>query len=550
ELPFYNHKQTFLDQDIWDLYLNRRKDDEIKRSRIKSDRDEYRFLSILLPEQDRMFYPYTTDKGKLSFRLNKYFLYSKIEKLSLRDNELNFSGLFNFPPLYKTNNYDINKLKVIVTVSEDTEEIEIPVERQKRKDLSDKYNGNEELLKCGFGGSFDFSRFLNAEGQLFFKFYLEMDYTYNGAEEILRSPRLRIDVRDDNYIKKVIPNKDVKKKILIKPTRTSHYLSFKLSDYNFKNEVVRNFKSAWIKVRRGEKLKYLYKIAFKILGKFPVRKKAIMFESFLGKQYSDSPRAIYEYLREHHPEFDMYWSTDRRHIGYFEGKNVPYVRRFSIEWLFKMSRAEYWVSNSRLPLWIPKPEHTTYLQTWHGTPLKRLAADMDEVHMPGTNAEKYKRNFLKASSKWDYLVSPNAYSTEIFRRAFQFDKKMIESGYPRNDFLINSNNEETILQIKQKIGVPENKKVILYAPTWRDNQFYGRGQYKFNLEMDLDRMREEIGSDYIILLRLHYLVAENLDLTGYDDFVYDVSAHEDIRELYLISDMLITDYSSVFFDYA
>src|SRR5699024_10232093 len=180
ELPFYNHKQTFLDQDIWDLYLNRRKDDEIKRSRIKSDRDEYRFLSILLPEQDRMFYPYTTDKGKLSFRLNKYFLYSKIEKLSLRDNELDFSGLFNFPPLYKTNNYDINKLKVIVTVSEDTEEIEIPVERQKRKDLSDKYNGNEELLKCGFGGSFDFSRFLNAEGQLFFKFYLEMDYTYNG----------------------------------------------------------------------------------------------------------------------------------------------------------------------------------------------------------------------------------------------------------------------------------------------------------------------------------------------------------------------------------
>ncbi|WP_090085794.1 CDP-glycerol glycerophosphotransferase family protein [Lentibacillus persicus] len=550
-VPFSDHEQTFMRHDIWDLYLNRRKGNDVERSRIKADRDDYRFLTILFPEEEKMFYPYTTDKGKLSFRLNHYFLYAKIEKLTLKETQLHISGLFNFPPLYKTTDYTVDQLKMIVTVGESAEEVEIPVERVPRKDIADNYDGNDEMLRTGFNGTFDFSRFLEESEQLFFKFYLEMHYTTtDGTTGIRRSPRLRVRKEPQHYIKKVMPGRNVKRKVLIKPTKTSHYLSFKLSDYNFKNEVIGNLKSAWVKVRRGEKLKYLYKVAFKILGQLPVRKKTIMFESFLGKQYSDSPRAIYEYMKTHHPDFDMYWSADRRHLAYFENKNVPYIRRFSIRWLLKMSRAEYWVSNSRLPLWIPKPGHTTYLQTWHGTPLKRLAADMDEVHMPGTNTEKYKRNFLQASSKWDYLVSPNAYSTEIFRRAFQFDKKMVESGYPRNDFLINSNNEETIRQIKQKIGLPEHKKVMLYAPTWRDNQFYSRGKYKFNLEMDLDQMRAGLGEDYILLLRLHYLVAENLDLTGYDDFVYDVSAHEDIRELYLISDMLITDYSSVFFDYA
>src|SRR5699024_7610128 len=212
-------------------------------------------------------------------------------------------------------------------------------------------------------------------------------------------------------------------------------------------------------------------------------------------------------------------------------------------------RAEFWVSNSRLPLWIPKPKHTTYIQTWHGTPLKRLAADMEEVHMPGTNTTKYKRNFLKEASRWDYLVSPNAYSTKIFRRAINFDKTVIESGYPRNDFLINENNEQTILEIKQKCHLPLNKKVILYAPTWRDNQFYRRGEYKFSLQMDLETMRDKLGDNYIILLRLHYLVAENLDLTGYEDFIYDLSKYEDIRELYLILDLLINDYSSYVVDY-
>lgn len=319
----------------------------------------------------------------------------------------------------------------------------------------------------------------------------------------------------------------------------------------FMKKILHGIKQRLIRLRRGKLVQTTYRLAFLILGKLPKNKNLIVFESFHGKQYSDSPRAIYEYMREKELSYDMYWMADRRHINVFEKlEDVQYVKRLSFKWILLMARAKYWVTNARLPLWLPKPNDTIYVQTWHGTPLKRLGVDIEEVHMPGTNTEKYKKNFLFEAGKWDYLVSPNAYSTEIFKRAFGFDKKVIESGYPRNDFLINNNNPETIVRLKRKCKLPLDKKVILYAPTWRDNQFYVKGKYKFDLQLDLNQMKRELCDEYVIVLRLHYLVAENLDLTGYEDFVYDFSNHEDIRELYLIADLLITDYSSVFFDYA
>lgn len=295
----------------------------------------------------------------------------------------------------------------------------------------------------------------------------------------------------------------------------------------------------------------LYKVIFLILGKcIPKSSNIVIFESFLGKQYSDNPRAIYEYLREYYPMSTLIWSADREAVPKFQELEIKYAKRFSLKWLYLMNRAKYWVSNSRMPLWIPKPTSTIYLQTWHGTPLKKLANDMDQVLMPGTNTESYKRNFLYEARKWDYLVSPNRYSTVIFKQAFQFNKKILETGYPRNDYLINSNTTKEMNRIKAKQNLPEDKKIILYAPTWRDNEFYGKGRYKFDIPMDLNRMKQELSDDYIILLRMHYLIAENIDLTGLEGFVYNFSNYEDIRELYLISDALITDYSSVFFDYA
>ncbi len=311
------------------------------------------------------------------------------------------------------------------------------------------------------------------------------------------------------------------------------------------------FKKIVVRVRRSGLVSRIYKFAFLLAGKLPVKKNLIMFESFSGKQYSDNPRAIYEYMvdNDFQSEYELLWSIDKRSLDKFKGQDLQLVKRFSLKWLLSMARARYWIVNSRLPLWIPKPKHTSYLQTWHGTPLKKLGADINEVHMPGTTTEKYRLNFLHEAKKWDYLVSPNAYSTNIFRRAFGFNNIILEVGYPRNDFLIKHNNTQDIQSIKERLKLPKDKKIILYAPTWRDNDFYERGKYKFQLNMDLEKMKKEIGDEYIILLRMHYLVAENLELEHFKGFVYDFSNYQDIRELYLISDMLITDYSSVFFDY-
>lgn len=176
--------------------------------------------------------------------------------------------------------------------------------------------------------------------------------------------------------------------------------------------------------------------------------------------------------------------------------------------------------------------------------------DMDKVHMPGTKTEQYKRNFLIEVSKCGYLISLNAYSTKIFRNVFQFKKTFIELGYPRNDFLYKENRNEEMLKIKERLGINKEKKILLYSPTWRDNSFYVKGKYKFNMVLDLESPKNQLSNEYIVILRMHYLVSENINLTEYMGFAYDFSDHNDIRELYLISDILITDYSSVFAYYA
>jgi CDP-glycerol glycerophosphotransferase len=127
---------------------------------------------------------------------------------------------------------------------------------------------------------------------------------------------------------------------------------------------------------------------------------------------------------------------------------------------------------------------------------------------------------------------------------------MLEIGYPRNDVLFEKNNKDDIRLLKKKLGLPENKKIILYAPTWRDNDYYGKGNYKFQLKLDFDRLREELSDDYIIIVKYHYLVSSEIDWSPYEGFVYDFGRTDDISELYLVSDMMITDYSSVMFDYS
>lgn len=544
------HNILTTNKSIWDFYIVRNINNETFETRIKGNSRNLRLLSIVYPQSEKIFYPFTTAKGNLSFYYNDFHLFADIEEINFSNEHIKIRGYFNYPPLLKSDEYKIINTNLLITNNHNDDTIIIPLKRTDKSDLLKQYQINTSNSEVGFVGQLPLSNLTYDPNNIrYFKFYLELTYEFKGSIKTIQSTRIRWNTFEKR-LKKIITKNNQKIKFVITKTKKSKFLSLQTSHYKFKKEVINVMKKYWIKFRRSKFTRKTYAFLFYILGLLPSSKNLVVFESFLGKQYSDNPRAIYEYLLQNHPNYNMFWSVDKKHIDYFKQNKIQYVRRFSVKWLLIMSRAKYWVTNSRLPLWLPKPKNTIYVQTWHGTPLKKLAADMDEVHMPGTNTIKYKNNFLKEASRWDYLISPNAYSTKIFKRAFNFNKHMIESGYPRNDFIINNNYKDMIEKIKNQLNLPKNKKIILYAPTWRDNQYYAKGKYKFNLEFDLDMLKTELGNDYIILLRLHYLVAENLDLSGYEDFIYDFSHHEDIRELYLIADMLITDYSSVFFDYA
>lgn len=298
------------------------------------------------------------------------------------------------------------------------------------------------------------------------------------------------------------------------------------------------------KIKKNKKL-FAYYLYNKVFSKLPVKENWVFCETFFGKSYSDSPKYVYEYLCKNYPgKYKFIWSINQR-------TNIPghptKVKRGSIRYCYYLARCKYDVFNVRQPQWMKKREGTVFLETWHGTPLKRLVFDQEEVMAA---SPLYKAEFYKQSRVWDYLVAANHFSGDAFRSAFLFDNEMLEFGYPRNDILHDPHKEQIAAEIKRKLRIPEGKKTVLYAPTWRDDEYYGHGQYKFELKLDLRLLKKELGEDYVVLLRTHYFIADSLDVTGLEDFAYNVSKYDDISELYLISDLLITDYSSVFFDYA
>ena len=292
----------------------------------------------------------------------------------------------------------------------------------------------------------------------------------------------------------------------------------------------------------------IYKLLTKVL---PINHRIILFESNMGRNYTGNPKAIYEEM--------LGLGLDRSYRSYFILEDMDTkipgtakkIKRNRLRYFYYFAIAGIWISDTRFPRYIIKRPDTLYIQTWHGTPLKKLALDLDAVYMSGeTSLEEYKRNFYKNVQTWDYLISQNKYSTEIFRRAFGFEKEILEIGYPRNDILFKKNKKEEIYKIKEMLGLPQDKRVILYAPTWRDNEYYRNGIYKFNTGLDFPLLMKELSEDTVWVVKYHYLIRDAIDWSDYEGFVYDFDKDYDISLLYLVSDMLVTDYSSVMFDYS
>jgi CDP-glycerol glycerophosphotransferase len=266
----------------------------------------------------------------------------------------------------------------------------------------------------------------------------------------------------------------------------------------------------------------------------------VVYNSFNGR-YADNPRAIFEALRRQRPDAEHVWLAARQHAGTFPAgvTTVPILSRHASA---ALESADVVVANCHTDLdpWEKRPG-VTYLQSWHGTPLKRIHRSAlchpEPVLMDALDAE---------ISRWDHLISPSAAATSLLRSAFGYTGSVLETGYPRNDVLAGRGSERRRAQARRRLGVADATTVVLYAPTYRDDEVAG---VDVPLAVDLEALAERLGPDHLILLRKHYYLGHQRP-TPDSVRVRDVSAEADIARLHLAADVLVTDYSSSIFDFA
>ena len=286
-------------------------------------------------------------------------------------------------------------------------------------------------------------------------------------------------------------------------------------------------------------------VYYPLQAKLPIRD-AIVFVSWKGKQCGDSPRAIANELRRRGDQREHIWVVSDWSVLVPDGARA--VLSNTEEYLEALARSRYLIANDDMPAVYQKRDGQVYVQTWHGTPLKRIGFDVEQPQfISGTS---YFDHLARDVARWDLLLSPNPFSTPIMRRAFHYDGEICESGYPRNDVLHSGDTGQVAAEVRRRLGLPDGKKVVLYAPTWRDNQYYASGRYRFDFRLDLERAWQELGDDHVILVRGHHHMADDVPAGPRPGFAVNVTRYPDISELFLVSDVLVTDYSSVMFDFA
>src|SRR4051812_31851940 len=266
----------------------------------------------------------------------------------------------------------------------------------------------------------------------------------------------------------------------------------------------------------------------------------IVWNSFHGR-YSDNPRALFERLADR-DGLEHVWLADPAHAAAFPPGAVT-VDVDGPEATDALQVADLLIANTHTEVPWDKSDHTTYVQTWHGTPLKRVHRDV--LWAPAGRLDRLDRDV----ARWDLLLSPNQVSTPRLRGAFRYDGEVLEAGYPRNDLLSDPERDTFRDRIRKELGIDDGATVVLYAPTWRDDEAFLPGSPTVPMALDLAGLSEALGDDHVLLARLHPLMTGRTPVPT-TPTVRDVSTYPDVRDLYLAVDVLVTDYSSAMFDFA
>jgi CDP-glycerol glycerophosphotransferase len=262
---------------------------------------------------------------------------------------------------------------------------------------------------------------------------------------------------------------------------------------------------------------------------------SILFESFQGKVIGDNPYAIFLEVASRNPRFELLFTVGPNTKAPEGAKGV---RHGSISWLKALATSKVLVNNTNFPGFFRKRPGQRYIQTWHGTPLKRLGRDIVDVVPTGS----YLRMMDREASYWDYLVSPSAYCSEIFPSTFGYKGTILETGYPRNDILINQVSKRDV--IRRSLGIADSQQVVLYAPTWRDSQRTATGNWK-----PVNFLPGSLGTKVTVLFRGH-TNTHSAHSPQIARGTIDVTNYKNVAELYLAADVLVTDYSSSMFDFS
>lgn len=284
---------------------------------------------------------------------------------------------------------------------------------------------------------------------------------------------------------------------------------------------------------RRRQLDWFRSIIYNFLRLMPIQRK-MLFESFQGKVVGDNPLPIFEEIRSRNLGFELFFTTSSKTIA---PTGAIGAKHGSVAWLAALARSKVLVNNTNFPGFFRKRAGQIYIQTWHGTPLKRLGRDILDV----VPTKGYLKMMDREAKSWDFLISPSPYCTELFPRAFNYSGEIIQSGYPRNDVLVNS---KARAELRASLGLKETDTAILYAPTWRDYKRTATGNWK-----SISFLPKDIAAEFKVLFRGHTnthaahskeVVAQAIDVTNYPN----------VAQLYLAADVLITDYSSSMFDFS
>ncbi|MEV8230443.1 CDP-glycerol glycerophosphotransferase family protein [Streptomyces sp. NPDC079167] len=264
-----------------------------------------------------------------------------------------------------------------------------------------------------------------------------------------------------------------------------------------------------------------------------------VYGAYWNRGVACNPAAVYAKARELVPHIRGVWVVSSRHRDRMP-TGVPYVIEGSRAYWRTMATATYLVNNSSFPGGFTKRPGQVYLQTHHGTPLKTMG--LDQLPYPALTKGVSFERIVAHTDQWDFSLSANPHSTEVWDRVYPSSYEQLPYGYPRNDVLCDATAEQT-RKIRAELGIAPGTTVLLYAPTHRD---YREG---FLPLLDLERLARDLGPGWVLLVRAHYFYGRSAG-TAAGGRVVDVTGHPVVEELFLAADALISDYSSLMFDYA